>query len=230
MQGQLIDHYGQTPVMDRMSKHGSKIAKVVMWPGFDLFARSGSMIGYEGLIEFDPQPPQVRNIAKSWATGEGVPLMTAKGQGLLYLADYGKDVIILQLTPNEAVSVNGKNILAFDAHLQWGIERVKGVTMMSGMGMFNVMIRNHTPNPGWVAMVSKGTPIMLDTREAPTFVDTDALVAYTEGLHIEKRRTAGIGSLIGRGSGEAFQLGFSGQGFVVVQPSEDARPHFSLRG
>jgi uncharacterized protein (AIM24 family) len=230
VQGQLIDHYGQTPVMDRMSKHGSKIAKVVMWPGFDLFARSGSMIGYEGLIEFDPQPPQVRNIAKSWATGEGVPLMTAKGQGLLYLADYGKDVIILQLIPNEAVSVNGKNILAFDAHLQWGIERVKGVTMMSGMGMFNVMIRNHTPNPGWVAMVSKGTPIMLDTREAPTFVDTDALVAYTEGLHIEKRRTAGIGSLIGRGSGEAFQLGFSGQGFVVVQPSEDARPHFSLRG
>jgi uncharacterized protein (AIM24 family) len=219
VQGQLIDHYGQTPVMDRMSKHGSKIAKVVMWPGFDLFARSGSMIGYEGLIEFDPQPPQVRNIAKSWATGEGVPL-----------ADYGKDVIILQLIPNEAVSVNGKNILAFDAHLQWGIERVKGVTMMSGMGMFNVMIRNHTPNPGWVAMVSKGTPIMLDTREAPTFVDTDALVAYTEGLHIEKRRTAGIGSLIGRGSGEAFQLGFSGQGFVVVQPSEDARPHFSLRG
>lgn len=230
MQGQLIDHYGQTPVMDRMSKHGSKIAKVVMWPGFDLFARSGSMIAYEGLIEFDPQPPQVRNIAKSWATGEGVPLMTAKGQGLLYLADYGKDVIILQLTPNEAVSVNGKNILAFDAHLQWGIERVKGVSMLSGMGMFNVAIRNNTPNPGWVAMVSKGTPIMLDTREAPTFVDTDALVGYTEGLHIEKRRTAGIGGMLGRGSGEAFQLGFSGQGFVVVQPSEDARPHFSMRG
>lgn len=230
MQGDLIQHYSQTPIMDRMSRHGSRIAKVVMWPGFDLFARSGSMIGYEGLIEFDPQPPQVRRLAQSWATGEGVPLMTCRGQGLLYLADYGKDVIILQLTPNEAVSVNGKNILAFDAQLQWGVERVKGVTMMSGMGMFNVVIRNTTANPGWVAMVSKGQPIMLDTREAPTFVDTDALVAFTEGLSIEKRRTAGLGSLIGRGSGEAFQLGFSGQGFVVVQPSEDARPHFSVRG
>ena len=28
-------------------------------------------------------------------------------------------------------------------------------------------------------------------------------------------------ALIGRGSGEAFQLGFAGQGFVVVQPSEN---------
>ena len=31
---------------------------------------------------------------------------------------------------------------------------------------------------------------------------------------------AGAGAIIGRGSGEAFQLGFSGQGFVVVQASE----------
>ena len=30
------------------------------------------------------------------------------------------------------------------------------------------------------------------------------------------------GALIGRTSGEAFQLGFAGQGFVIVQPSENA--------
>jgi uncharacterized protein (AIM24 family) len=41
------------------------------------------------------------------------------------------------------------------------------------------------------------------------------------------RRTAGAGALIGRGSGEAFQLAFSGTGFVVVQASEGrvAPPH-----
>jgi uncharacterized protein (AIM24 family) len=220
-----MDHYGQTPIMDRMSKHGSKIVKVVMQPGQDLFARVGSMIGYEGLIDFNPQPPQLGRIAASWATGEGVPLMTATGQGLLYLADYGKEVIVLQLS-NEALSINGKNILAFDAHLQWSIERVKGVSMLSGMGMFNVVVRGS----GWVAMTAKGNPVMLDTREAPTFVDTDALVAFTEGLRVEPRRTARLGGLLGRGSGEAFQLGFSGAGFVVVQPSEDERPTFSVRG
>jgi uncharacterized protein (AIM24 family) len=225
MQGDLFDHYGQTQIMDRLSKHGSKIAKAVMQPGQDLFCRVGSMIAYEGLIDFNPQPPQLRRIASSWATGEGVPLMTATGQGLLYLADYGKEVIISQLS-GEGLSINGKNILAFDANLQWGVERVRGVSMLSGMGMFNVVVRGH----GWVAMTAKGNPVMLDTREAPTFVDTDALVAYTDGLRVEPRRTARLGGLIGRGSGEAFQLGFSGEGFVVVQPSEDARPNFSARG
>jgi uncharacterized protein (AIM24 family) len=225
VQGSLIQHYGPTPVMERMSRHGSKIVKVVMNPGQDLFARTGSMIAYEGLIDFNPQPPQLRRIASSWVTGEGVPLMTATGQGLLYLADYGKEVVVAQLA-GEGLSVNGKNILAFDAQLQWNIERVRGVTMLSGMGMFNVVLRGH----GWVALTARGNPIVLDTREAPTFVDTDALVAYTDGLRVEPRRTARLGGLIGRGSGEAFQLGFSGQGFVVVQPSEDERPNLSLRG
>ncbi|WP_163512248.1 AIM24 family protein [Fodinicola acaciae] len=225
MESSLLQNYGPTQLFDRMSNHGSKIAKVVMQPGQDLFARTGSMIAYEGLIDFNPNPPQLGQWLKSWATGEGVPLMIATGQGLLYLADYGKDVIILQLA-GEGLSVNGKNILAFDMNLQWGIERVKGVSMLSGMGMFNVVVRGH----GWVALTSKGTPIMLDTREAQTLVDTDALVAYTDGLQVQPKRTMKLGGLIGRGSGEAFQLGFSGQGFVIVQPSEDARPTFSVRG
>lgn len=225
MESSLLQNYGPTQLYERMSNHGSKIAKVVLQPGQDLFARTGSMIAYEGLIDFNPNPPQMGQWLKSWATGEGVPLMVATGQGLLYLADYGKDVIILQLA-GEGLSVNGKNILAFDMNLQWGIERVKGVSMLSGMGMFNVVIRGH----GWVALTSKGTPIMLDTREAQTLVDTDALVAYTDGLQVQPKRTMKLGSLIGKGSGEAFQLGFSGQGFVIVQPSEDARPAFSVRG
>jgi uncharacterized protein (AIM24 family) len=225
MQGQLMQHYVQTQITDRMSNHGAKIAKVMMQPGQDLMARTGSMIAYKGLIDFNANPPQLGSMVRSWATGEGVPLMIATGQGELYLADYGKEVVVMQLA-GEALSVNGKNILAFDASLQWKIERVKGVSMLSGMGMFNVVIRGH----GWVALTSKGTPIVLDTREAPTFVDTDALVAFTEGLHVQPKRTAKLGGLIGRGSGEAFQLGFSGHGFVVVQPSEDQRPTMQMRG
>jgi uncharacterized protein (AIM24 family) len=220
-----MQHYGQTPVRDRMSTHGAKICKVIMQGGPDVLARTGSMIAYEGLIDFNPNPPQISSMIRSWATGEGVPLMVCTGQGELYLADYGKDVVVMQLQ-GEALSVNGKNILAFDSTLQWNIERVQGVSMLSGMGMFNVVLRGQ----GWVALTSKGTPIMLDTREAETFVDTDALVAFTEGLRVKPRRTARLGGLIGRGSGEAFQLGFQGQGFVVVQPSEDARPNFSVRG
>jgi uncharacterized protein (AIM24 family) len=225
VQGQLLQHYGQTQVRDRMSNHGAKIAKVIMQGGADVMARTGSMIAYEGLIDFNPNPPRIASMVRSWATGEGVPLMICTGQGELYLADYGKDVIVLQLQ-GEGLSVNGKNILAFDSTLDMKIERVQGVSMLSGMGMFNVVLRGQ----GWVALTSKGTPIMLDTREAETLVDTDALVAYTDGLRVKPKRTARLGGLIGRGSGEAFQLGFQGQGFVVVQPSEDARPNLSVRG
>ena len=114
MQGQMMQHYGQMQTPDRMSTHGSKMCKVNMMNGGDVMARAGSMVAYEGLIQFNPNPPQISGMMRSWATGEGVPLMIATGQGELYLADYGKEVIVMQLT-NEALSVNGKNILAFDA-------------------------------------------------------------------------------------------------------------------
>jgi uncharacterized protein (AIM24 family) len=45
-------------------------------------------------------------------------------------------------------------------------------------------------------------------------------VAWSTSLSTSVRRTAGAGSLIGRGSGEAFQLVFNGQGMVIVQASE----------
>lgn len=41
------------------------------------------------------------------------------------------------------------------------------------------------------------------------------------------RKTASAGALIGRGSGAAFQLAFSGTGFVVVQASEGKHPDHS---
>jgi len=45
-------------------------------------------------------------------------------------------------------------------------------------------------------------------------------VAWSSSLQTSVRKTVTAGALIGRGSGEAFQLAFAGQGFVVVQASE----------
>ena len=69
------------------------------------------------------------------------------------LSDYGADVVCLSLN-NESVSVNGTNLLAFDAHLQWGVERVKGLAKFAGQGLFNVAVSG----AGWVAITSRGTP------------------------------------------------------------------------
>src|SRR5699024_11564532 len=53
-----------------------------------------------------------------------------------------------------------------------------------------------------------------------TYVDPQAAVCWSANLQPQIKNDFKMGSLIGRGSGESFQLGFHGPGFVVVQPSE----------
>ncbi|PKV87730.1 AIM24 family protein [Streptomyces sp. TLI_146] len=224
---QQLAGYAPTPVAARMENHGSAMLKVAMTTGQDLFARVGSMVAYEGFIQYEPNPPAVRQIARDWITGEGAPLMKCTGDGLLYLADYGANVVVVQLN-NDALSVNGTNVLAFDASLQWGVERVKGLAKFAGQGLFNVKISG----TGWVALTSRGTPVVVDcgSGEDETYVDPDALVAWSPNLKVKGKRSFKASSLIGRGSGEAYQMAFSGQGIVVVQPSEDSTDRLRARG
>ncbi|GAB3659327.1 AIM24 family protein [Streptomyces sparsus] len=227
MSQQPISGFAPTPPAARMENHGSNMLKVAMASGHDLFARTGSMVAYEGFVQYEPNPPAVRQMASQWITGEGAPLMRCHGDGLLYLADYGADVVVLHLA-EDSLSVNGTNVLAFDAHLRWGVQRVKGMAKFAGQGLFNVELSG----TGWVALTSRGTPIVVDCGRGAdeTYVDPDALVAWSTGLRMKGKRSFKASSMIGRGSGEAYQLGFSGQGFVVVQPSEDSTDRLRARG
>ncbi|MEU1943469.1 AIM24 family protein [Stenotrophomonas sp. NPDC087984] len=227
MDQQMISGFAPAPVAARMENHGASMLKVAMQSGQDLFARTGSMVAYEGFVQYEPNPPAVRQMASQWLTGEGAPLMRCSGDGLLYLADYGANVVCINLN-GDALSVNGTNLLAFDAHLKWGVERVKGIAKFAGQGLFNVGVSG----TGWVALTSRGTPIVVDCGRGDdeTYVDPDALVAWSSGLKVKGKRSFKASSLIGRGSGEAYQLGFSGQGFVVVQPSEDSTDRLRARG
>lgn len=227
MDQQLVSGYAPTQPTARMEKHGEHMLKVVMQSGQELFARAGSMVAYEGFVQYEPNPPTVRRQAAQWLTGEGAPLMRCHGDGLLYLADYGANVVTLNLN-EEAISVNGTNLLAFDAHLQWGVQRVKGLAKFAGQGLFNVSVSG----TGWVAITTRGTPVVVDCGrgEDETSVDPDALVAWSTHLKMKGKRSFKASAMVGRGSGEAYQLGFSGQGFVVVQPSEDSADRLRARG
>jgi uncharacterized protein (AIM24 family) len=227
MDQQLLSGHAPTRPAARMENHGRSMLKVAMQSGQDLLARTGSMIAYEGFVQYEPNPPAVRQMASQWLTGEGAPLMRCHGDGLLYLADYGADVVVLGLD-DDNLSVNGSNILAFDAHLNWGVQRVKGMAKFSGQGLFNVAISG----TGWVALTTRGTPVVVDCGKGAdeTYVDPDALVAWSTHLKMKGKRSFKASSMIGRGSGEAYQMGFSGQGFVVVQPSEDSADRLRARG
>jgi uncharacterized protein (AIM24 family) len=73
---------------------------------------------------------------------------------------------------------------------------------------------------GRLVVSAFGTPVVLNTGEAPTFADLQSAIAWSSSLQTRLVRTAGAAALIGRGSGEAFQLAFQGRGFLVVQASE----------
>src|SRR5690606_36493300 len=133
-------------------------------------------------------------------TGEGLSLMRVEGQGDVFLADAGKHVHILNLN-GSGISVNGASVLAFSSSLEWNVERVKGGSIAAG-GLFNTTLRG----TGWVAITTDGEPVVLDAAEAPTFADTDAIVAWSADLQTSLNSTMTAGGAIGRGSGEAVQV------------------------
>ncbi|MEH3032463.1 MAG: AIM24 family protein [Aeromicrobium erythreum] len=181
-------------------------------------AKQGAMVAYQGNVDFAYQGGGAAKFLKKAVTGEGLSIMQVSGQGDVFLADAGKHVHILNLE-NSGISVSGHSVLAFSSSLQWDVERVKGGSIAAG-GLFNTTLRG----TGWVAITTDGSPVVLNAAEAPTFADAQALVAWSIGLQTSIRSTFTAGSLIGRGSGEAFQVAFHGHGFVIVQPSEEPPP------
>jgi uncharacterized protein (AIM24 family) len=61
------------------------------------------------------------------------------------------------------------------------------------------------------------------TVDQPTYVDPQAAICWSASLQTGYHRAEqlGLGTLLGRNTGERFTMSFSGQGFVVVQPSEE---------
>jgi uncharacterized protein (AIM24 family) len=179
------------------------------------------MVAYQGQADFAYQGSGgMGKFLKKAVTGEGLPLMKVTGEGDVFFADDAMEIHLVNLE-NDALTVNGSNVLAFDSALEWDIKRVEGASMMAG-GVFNTTFTG----TGTVAITSHGTPVVLNV-DAPTYADIQAAVAWTASLTTSVRRTAGAGALIGRGSGEAFQLAFNGAGFVIVQASEGRKvpPH-----
>ena len=212
MRSELFGTYTESATTDRFTLQNPRMLRVAL--DGEVMARQGAMVAYQGQVDFAYQGAGgMGKLFKKAFTGEGMSLMKVSGQGDVFFADDAMEVHLVGLE-NDSLTVNGSNVLAFDTSLTWDIKRVEGASMMAG-GVFNTTFTG----TGIVAMTSHGTPVVLNV-DAPTYADIQAAVAWSTSLSTTVRRTAGASALIGRGSGEAFQLGFSGQGFVVVQASE----------
>ncbi|MDP9431794.1 MAG: AIM24 family protein [Actinomycetota bacterium] len=212
MRSELFGANLESSATEGMALQNPRLLKVAL--NGEVMARQGSMVAYQGQIDFAFQGGGIGRMLKKALTGEGVPLMRCTGRGDLFLADDAAEIHLIDLD-GDSVTVNGRNVLAFEPGMEWDIRRVEGASMFSG-GLFNTVFTGR----GRLAVSAHGTPVVLNVAEAPTFVDLQSAIAWSSNLQTAVRRTAGAGALVGRGSGEAFQLALSGQGFVVVQASE----------
>ena len=211
-----LAQFDETKSQDAFALQNPKMLKVRLDQG-SIQAKRGSMVAYQGDVSFaHAGSGGLGRLLKKAATGEGTTLMRMTGTGEVFLADQSQDVHLLHLE-NDAITVNGRNLLAFDADIDWDIRRVQGGSAgaLAG-GLYNLALSG----TGWVAILSDGPPVLLDVGQAPTFADAQAAITWSSGVTTSLRTDLKLGNLIGRGSGESIQMSFQGQGWVLVQPSE----------
>lgn len=203
----------EVQTQQRWVQQSSKMLKATLGP--DVVAAKGAMVAYQGQIRFEHRSAGgLGKFVRKALTSEDAPLMTVSGQGEVFFAHQAEDIFLVQLE-GDALSVNGTSLLALDASLDVDVHRVQGAGMMAG-GLFNTIVTGQ----GTVAVTSDGPPMLLDCGSQPTYVDIQAAVAWSASLHPQVISSMNVKSMLRGGSGEAFQYAFSGQGFVVVQPSE----------
>jgi uncharacterized protein (AIM24 family) len=214
--GSLFHDFRENTSTDPFSLQNKKMLKIQMGYG-PVWARTGSMVAYQGDVRFENRGSGgLSRMLKSAMTGEGVDMMQCTGQGELFVADEAAEIQVLYLE-NDLVSVNGANVLAFSASIEWDIHRVQARGAMVTGGLYNVSLRG----TGYVAVTTRGEPVALDVASAPTFADAQAVVLWTSGVSMDVRvDTGGLRSMVRGGTGEMLQMAFGGQGYVLVQPSE----------
>ncbi len=206
--------YREVPTAGRWTQQNGKLVKVTLGP--DALALRGSMVAYQGNVEFDYKSSGLRGLIEGKLTGQAVKLMTCKGSGEVFLAHDAADLHIVELG-NSSLCINAKNLLAMDDTVRTEVKRIESAGIPGG-GLFHFEVSG----PGSVVVMTKGSPMTLPVQ-GPTFADMNALVAWTTGMRVSVSTQVRISRQIYAGSsGEALALqfmGFAGH-FVVVQPFE----------
>ena len=136
----------------------------------------------------------------------------------MFLADEAQEIHLLRLE-DDSITANSRNLLAFDAGIDWDIKKVEGGSGVMAGGLFNTVLRG----TGWVAVVSDGPPVLLNPEDAPTFADPQAAITWSSTVKTSVKTDIKLKGLIGLGSGESFQMAFTGPGLGARAAERGAR-------
>ena len=212
---QALAQFKETEGGEAFRLQNSKLLKVEL-AGVEIQAKLGSMVAYQGDVSFEHAGSGgLSRMIKKAVTSEGADLMKVSGTGEIFLADMAQDVQLLRLE-DEAITANGPHVLAFDAGIEWDIKRVEGASGALSGGLYNLELSG----TGNVALVSDGPPVLIEIDGESTFADPQAAITWSQGVSSSVKTDVNVKTLIGKGSGETFQLAFSGSGWLLLQPSE----------
>lgn len=208
------EHMAQQATAPGMTLQNAKSIKYAV--NGEMHARQGSMIAFRGDLQFERKGQGLGGMLKRAVTGEGLPLMAVRGQGEAWFAHEAANCFIVEMEQGDVLTINGRNVLCFDATLAYEIKTVKGAGMTGG-GLFNSVFSGY----GKLGLMCEGHPIVIPVSpQQPVCVDTDAVVGWSAHLNTSLHRSQSVGSMLRGGSGEAVQLRLDGEGFVIVRPSE----------
>ncbi|MFS4092216.1 AIM24 family protein [Streptomyces sp. AF1A] len=216
MKGDLFssEHVVRPATEPGMTVENAKCIRYVV--SGEMYARQGAMVAYRGSLAFERKGQGVGGMLKRAVTGEGLPLMAVRGQGEAWFAHEAQNCFVVEVEAGDRFTVNGRNVLCFDASLSYDIKTVKG-SGIAGGGLFNSVFSGR----GRLGLVCEGNPLVIPVSpQSPVYVDTDAVLGWTAQLQTSLHRSQSIGSMLRGGSGETVQLMLQGEGFVVVRPSE----------
>ncbi|MFE6710026.1 TerD family protein [Streptomyces sp. NPDC057695] len=209
--------YKETPTGARWTPQNQQLMRVdLAMGGTPVLARQGSMVMYQGKVDFSHKGAGFTGRIVGNATGQEMQLMRCTGRGQVFLAEEGAHLHPIELQ-GDGICVSAENVLAFDETLQYEVRRIEGHGIPGG-ALFTMQFQG----TGTVVVKTHGVPVVLPVTPT-TFADCQAVVAWSSASQVilssqvRLRRNAYPGH-----SGETVNLQFRGAAgnFIVVQPYE----------
>ncbi|MFF3361667.1 TerD family protein [Streptomyces misionensis] len=215
--GAALRKFKETPTGQRWTLQNKKLMRVDLGAGGQpVLAKQGSMVLYQGKVDFGYKGAGFAGRIVGNATGQEMQLMRCTGQGQVFLADNATNLHPVELQ-GDAICVSAENVLAFDESLQYEVRRIEGHGIPGG-ALFTMQFQG----TGTIVVKTHGTPVVLPVTPT-TFADCNAVVAWSAASQVivssqvRIRRNAYPGD-----TGESVNLQFRGApgNFIVVQPYE----------
>ncbi|MEU1037458.1 TerD family protein [Streptomyces sp. NPDC005907] len=213
-----LQAFKETPTGQRWTQQNKKLVRVDLGAGGDqaVLARQGSMVLYQGKVDFSYKGAGFAGRIVGNATGQEMQLMRCSGRGQVFLADNSTMLHPIELQ-GDGICVSAENVLAFDETLQYEVRRVEGHGIPGG-ALFTMQFQG----TGTIVVKTHGAPVVLPVTPT-TFADCNAVVAWSAASQVivssqvRMRRNAYPGD-----TGESVNLQFRGApgNFIVVQPYE----------